>query len=123
MKNLIRVSLIKSITVCHAELGKFLCKLLAVKAAESSRPSVVNSEECFTTNQQLVNYLHRSDSATKKYRYLDLILFINEGGHIMIKKNDVDSAVKLYSHLAASSDNSSLRSASAPHIFTCIVEP
>ena len=121
MKRLIRVSLIKSVGIAITELGKLQCKLLSVKTTESPRPSMVTSDDYFTTNHQLALYLNRCDSAVEKYRYQGFIPFINEGGRILIKKTDVDNAVKLNPHLAG-------ESCPQPHpavpsrIFTQIVE-
>ena len=117
MKNLFRVALIKSATIIHDETGKLLCQILSSTKSKTPRPSVVSIDDYFTTNHQLAIYLHRSDSCTKKYRLLGYIPFINEGGSILVKKSDVDKAVKLHPHLAAAP-----AAAPAPRIFTQLIE-
>jgi hypothetical protein len=119
MKKLIKLSLIKSVGIAITELGKLQCKLLSAKTAESPKPSVVNSDEYFTSNHQLALYLHRGDSTVKRYRYLGFIPFIRDGGRILIKKSDVYEAAKLYPNLIASSP---VPPRSVPSIFTRIVE-
>lgn len=121
MKRLFRISLIKSVGIAITELGKLQCKLLSLKTTESPRPSVVTSDDYFTTNHQLALYLNRCDSAAEKYRYQGFIPFINEGGRILVKKLDVDNAVKLNPHLAGASSSPS-RPAAPSRIFTQIVE-
>jgi hypothetical protein len=119
MKNLFSLALIKSARILHEESGKFLCQILSATKAKSSRPSVVSIVDYFTTNHQLALYLHRSDSCTTKYRLQGYIPFINEGGSILVKKSDVDNAVKLFPQLIVSSP---VPSRPAPRIFTRIVE-
>jgi hypothetical protein len=119
MKNLFRLALIKSATIIHDETGKLLCLILSSTKSKSPRPSVVSIDDYFTTNHQLALYLHRSDSCTKKYRLQGYIPFINEGGSILVKKSDVDKAVKLFPQLIVSSP---LPPRPAPRIFTRIVE-
>jgi hypothetical protein len=80
---------------------------------------VVSSDDYFTTNHQLALYLNRSDSCTKKYRLRGYIPFVNEGGSILVKKSDVDKAVKLFPQLIVTSP---LPQRPAPRIFTRIVE-
>jgi hypothetical protein len=103
MKNLIRVSLIKSVGIVITGLGKLQCQLLSAKTAESPKPSMVNTDDYFISNHQLAQYLHRSDACVKRYRHLGFIPFINEGGRILVKKTDVDRAVKLFPQLIVSS--------------------
>jgi len=119
MKNLFRVALIKSATIVHDETGKLLCQILSATKSKTPRPSVVSIDDYFTTNHQLALYLHRSDSCTKKYRLQGYIPFINEGGSILVKKSDVDKAVKLYPQLIVSSP---IPSRPAPRIFTQLIE-
>lgn len=121
MKNLFRLALIKSATICHSELGKLLCQILSATKAKTPRSANwrIRSDEYFTTNHQLALYLHRSDSCTKKYRLRGYIPFINEGSNILVKKSDVDKAVELYPQLIVTSP---LPSRPAPRIFTQIVE-
>ena len=103
MKNLFRVALIKTVSLCHSETGKLMCQILSATKSKSPRPSVVNMDDYFTTNHQLALYLNRSDSCAKKYRLQGYIPFINEGGSIPAKKTDVDKAVKLFPHFIVSS--------------------
>jgi hypothetical protein len=119
MKNIFRLALIKSATIIHDETGKLLCQILSATKSKSPRPSVVSSDEYFTTNHQLALYLHRSDSCTKKYRYLGFIPFIKDGGRILVKKSDVENVVKLYPNLVVSSP---IPSRPAPRIFTQLIE-
>jgi len=119
MKNLFCLALIKSATICHSELGKLLCQILSASKAKSPRPSLVSIDDYFTSNHQLALYLHRSDSCTKKYRLKGYIPFVNEGGSILVKKSDVDNAVKLFPHLIALSP---VPARSVPRIFARLVE-
>ncbi len=119
MKKLFRIALLRSATILHEETAKFICKLRSLKVAESPKPSMVNSDEYFTSNHQLALYLHRGDSTVKRYRYLGFIPYIKDGGSILIKKSDVEYAVKLFPALIASSP---VPPRSVPSIFTRIVE-
>jgi hypothetical protein len=118
MKNLFSLALIKSVRIIHEESGKFLCQILSATNAKSPRPSVVTMDDYFTTNHQLALYLHRSDSCTTKYRLQGYIPYINEGGSILVKKSDVDKAVKLYPQLIASSP---VPSRPAPRIYARLI--
>jgi hypothetical protein len=119
MKNFFRIALIKSATICHSELGKLLCQVLSATKAKSPQPSMVNTGEYFTSDQLLALHLHRSKSCVKKYRLKGYIPFIHEGGHILVKKSDVDKAVELYPQLMVVSP---LPSRQAPRIFTQLIE-
>jgi|WetSurSiteA1Bulk_404760.scaffolds.fasta_scaffold175995_1 hypothetical protein len=48
MKNLIRVSLMKSVGIAITEPGRLQCKLLSAKTAESPKPSMANTVDYFT---------------------------------------------------------------------------
>ncbi len=121
MKNLFRIALIKSATICHSELGKLLCQVLSATKAKSEKSAnrLINTADFFTSDQQLALHLHRSKSCVKKYRLKGYIPFVSESGHILVKKSDVDKAVELYPLLMAVSP---LPSRPAPRIFTRIVE-
>jgi hypothetical protein len=119
MKNLFRVALIKSATICHAELGKLLCQVLSATNSKAPKPPVVTNAEYFTSDQQLALHLHRSRSCVKKYRLKGYIPFDKEGNQILVKKSDVDKAVELYPLLMATSP---LPSRPAPRLFIRIVQ-
>ena len=120
MKNLFRLALIKSVALCHAESGKLLCQILSATKSKSPRPSVVSIDDYFTTNHQLALFIFiAAILCTKKYRLQGYIPFVNEGGSILVKKSDVDKAVKLYPQLIVTSP---LPPRPAPRIFTRIVE-